>query len=97
MFAILSKFHALRYWLLLFLPTFFPLPPFFLRCAFAHKPQTYPAAFILLNYRGLRFSDLVFVGYTADGYKKGLCHETPTAEELAGVDDRNHLQTSYQF
>ncbi len=30
------------------------------------------------------FTDLVFVGYTADGYKKGLCHETPTAKELAG-------------
>jgi hypothetical protein len=33
----------------------------------------------------VRFTDLVFVGYTADGYKKGLCHETPTAEELAGA------------
>lgn len=64
---------------------FFPLPPFFPRCAFAYEPQTYPAALILRHYHGLRFSDLVFVGYTADGYKKGLCHETPTAEELAGV------------
>jgi hypothetical protein len=36
----------------------------------------------------LRFTNLIFVGYTAEGYKKGLCHETPTAEELAGATQR---------
>ena len=54
--------------------------PLLLRVSFSTLPPRLP--FLRHCHR---FTDLVFVGYTADGYKKGLCHETPTAEELAGA------------
>ena len=79
MFAVLAKFHELR----CFQSPSHSLPlhtletPFF----FASHSPLYLPAFPSFH----RFTDLVFVGYTADGYKKGLCHETPTADELAGA------------
>jgi hypothetical protein len=59
------------------------LPSFFVANLVTQTPS-HPLPLTPRHLRALRFSDLVFVGYTADGYKKGLCHETPTAEELAG-------------
>jgi|LauGreDrversion4_2_1035121.scaffolds.fasta_scaffold873528_1 hypothetical protein len=79
MFAVLAKFHELR----CFLSPSHSLPLYTLKthCSFASHSPLYLPAFPSFH----RFTDLVFVGYTADGYKKGLCHETPTAEELAGA------------
>ena len=65
-------------------PTSLPCLPSFFVANLVSKTPSHPLPLTPRHPRALRFSDLVFVGYTADGYKKGLCHETPTAEELAG-------------
>ena len=87
MFAVLTKFHQLRCLRALHLiPTTLSLPclPSFFVANLITKTPSHPLPLTPRHPRVFRFSDLVFVGYTADGYKKGLCHETPTADELAG-------------